>query len=89
MRLPRLLFALSILASLSAPSRAEDGYQLWLRYRPLDPTLATQDRAHAARLTIDSKDPRVAAAASELDRAFAGMLGAVAARDGIGGGDQW
>ena len=86
MRLPRLLFALSILASLSAPSRAEDGYQLWLRYRPLDPALAAQDRAHAARLIVDSRDPRVTVAASELDRAFAGMLGAVATRDGISGG---
>ena len=61
MRLPRLLFALSILTSLSAPSRAEDGYQLWLRYRPLDPTLATQDRAHAARLWLAAGVAGVAA----------------------------
>ena len=86
MRLPRLLFALSILATLSAPSRAEDGYQLWLRYRPLDPALVAQDRARAGRLIVDSSDARVAAAASELDRAFSGMLGATPARRGAGGG---
>ncbi len=61
---------------LTTPVWAEDGYQLWLRYRPLDSALQAQDRAHAAGLIVDSADPRVAAAASEIDRAFTGMLGA-------------
>ena len=82
MRLSRFLLAGLTTIGLTTPVWAEDGYQLWLRYRPLDSALQTQDRAHAASLIVDSDDSRVVAAASELDRALAGMLGAAPAHDG-------
>lgn len=86
MRFSRLLIVGLTAIGLTTPVWAEDGYQLWLRYRPLDSVLQAQDRAYVGNLIVDSDDPRVAAAASEIDRAFAAMLGAAPAHgDGHGG----
>jgi alpha-glucuronidase len=86
MRPIRFLLASLVIFGLMSPASAEDGYRLWLRYDPLDSALAAQDRAHAARLIVDSKDPRAAAAASELDRALTGLLGTAPARSDAGNG---
>ncbi|MEG3181182.1 alpha-glucuronidase family glycosyl hydrolase [Sphingomonas sp. LT1P40] len=53
------------------PASAEDGYELWLRYRPLTPAYAAQVATIAPALAIDAPpSPTVAAATSELTRAF-------------------
>jgi len=41
---------------------AEDGYDLWLRYRPLPAAQAIDYRAHAAELVLDAGSPVRAAA---------------------------
>ncbi|MDB5748309.1 MAG: alpha-glucuronidase, partial [Massilia sp.] len=70
------LCAAFLLAILSwAPSHAaeEDGYQLWLRYRPLPEA----QRAHAADsiLALGAGSATVAAAQAELRRGLQGLLG--------------
>ena len=75
MRLPRLWLVLAILIGLTGPAFAEDGYDLWLRYRPLDAAVQAQDRSRATSVIAESPDPRVVAAANELERAIAGLLG--------------
>jgi len=67
-----------ILASASAvsPLRAEDGYQLWLRYtRVADAARLAEYRAAASRLVIPASSPTLRAARDELRRGMRGMLG--------------
>ena len=60
----------------TAQARAEDGYMLWLRYRPLPPSYAEPVAAIAPTLTINAPpSATVDAATSELRRAFAVWLG--------------
>lgn len=55
--------------------RAEDGYDLWLRYRPMDETLINQYRPHVSSIvTQQPLSPIILAAISELQRGFSGML---------------
>jgi len=86
-RLPRrelrrvLLFrsavvAVLLLAFWSQSARAEDGYDLWLRYRPLPPESAQGYRRFASQLIAGSATPTQAAALAELQRGLGGLLGA-------------
>ncbi len=61
------LFALLGVAGTAA--RAEDGYDLWLRYRPLP-------GSHATAITVRGDLPTVRAAAAELERGLSGLAGA-------------
>jgi len=72
-----LLRALLLMAAalLALPLHAEDGYDLWLRYRPLPAAQATAYRAQAAQLVLDAATPTRAAARAELLRGLTGMLG--------------
>lgn len=70
------------------PARAEDGYDLWLRYRPLPTARAAAIAAHTRTIVVAPTavgDARVKAAAGELQRGFGGMT-ARAVR--VGGGPQ-
>jgi len=69
-------------------AHAEDGYDLWLRYRPLPAGLQTLDRGHATAIVadVDNRDPSVTKAAEELKRALGGMLGAAPAGTDIEAG---
>ncbi|MGA2365229.1 MAG: alpha-glucuronidase family glycosyl hydrolase, partial [Steroidobacteraceae bacterium] len=59
------------------PVHAEDGYDLWLRYRPLD-TQWVGPYKHAATLLVgDANSPTLQAAQSELTRGLSGLLGSV------------
>jgi alpha-glucuronidase len=54
---------------------AEDGYELWLRYRPLPaPWLETYHRA-VTQLVAGTRSPTLEVASAELERGLAGMLG--------------
>lgn len=58
------------------PAQAEDGYDLWLRYRPLPAARAAAIAAHARAVVVAptvARDARVKAAAGELERGFSGM----------------
>ena len=65
-----------LLVAMSANSaRAEDGYDLWLRYRPLPAQQAAAYRSHAAQLVIAADTPTEQAARQELLRGLGGLLG--------------
>lgn len=55
---------------------AEDGYELWLRYRPVETSLARDYRAAAAQLTPVGASLTLTAATGELTRGLTGLLGA-------------
>ena len=66
---------LAVLAA--APVRAEDGYELWLRYRRVDDTarLAAY-RAAISSILVPGNSPTSAATVRELRRGLEGLLGA-------------
>jgi len=73
----RALAAMALLALTAAASAVEeDGYELWMRYRPLDKAAqsALQPRATAV-VYNGTASPTVQAAINELQRGFGGMLG--------------
>ena len=74
------LVAVFVVAFTSAAARAEDGYDLWLRYRPLPATIAAQVKASATAVVMPKKSsPIIAAAIAELHRGLGAMLGTMVA----------
>ena len=70
--------------------RAEDGYELWLRYRPVtDAAVRDEYRRSLSGVIVQGSSPTLRAAASELGRGLAGLLGAAVplvpepTRDGV------
>ncbi len=57
------------------PARAEDGYDLWLRYRPLPAAQAEAVAARATAIVRDEPDPTTVLAAQELARGLSGLAG--------------
>ena len=57
------------------PAHAEDGYDLWLRYRPLPAAQAERSRAHATQVVAPSSSPTQQATRLELKRGLDGLLG--------------
>ena len=75
-RKPALLLGLAILLCLGVrPAAAEDGYDLWLRYRPIDQASAAGYRPWTAEIVAPTDSPVMAAATAELDRGLKGLLG--------------
>ena len=71
----RLLAAASVALCLTAGlARAEDGYDLWLRYKPVETAALPAYRSHATTIVAAGSSPTVAAAVSELKRGLSGML---------------
>jgi alpha-glucuronidase len=56
-------------------ARAEDGHDLWLRYRPLPAATADADHGVAAQLVTGRATPTQAATRDELLRGLGGLLG--------------
>lgn len=79
----RALLAVLLLACgwLFGPQEAlaEDGYDLWLRYRPLPDAASQQASALVTQLVADAGTPTRAAARDELLRGLEGLLGAAPA----------
>ncbi|MFW5972449.1 MAG: alpha-glucuronidase family glycosyl hydrolase [Bacteroidota bacterium] len=60
----------------TSPATAEDGYELWLRYHPIDDAaLLHAYRAAATEIVLEGDSPTLAAAQAELARGLAGLLG--------------
>jgi alpha-glucuronidase len=74
------------LGALPGIAQAEDGYDLWLRYRPLSADAQSVDRAQATALVFERNDASILKAAEELDRALSGMLGSKPAAGSIQAG---
>ncbi|MDP5280308.1 alpha-glucuronidase family glycosyl hydrolase [Sphingomonas sp. DG1-23] len=72
----RLLAFLILVLSLALPpgARAETGYDLWLRYRPVEAPWQERYAARVTHYTVAAR-PTVIAAANELRRGVEGMLG--------------
>src|SRR5687767_9233046 len=83
--LRRLIFLATLLLPAlftAAPAAAEDGYDLWLRYRPLPPALRQNYGPLLAQISVTGSSPALRAAEAELKRGVAGLLGP---RPGTGG----
>ncbi len=62
-------------AGLATAARAEDGYELWLRYHPLADERAREGyRAAFSGLLMDAPSPTLRAARDELERGLGGLL---------------
>ena len=73
----RAAVALLVLLGSVAPARAEDGYDLWLRYQRIaDAGLLKQYRSAVNALIVGGESPTMNAAASELRRGLRGLLDA-------------
>jgi len=70
-----MLFAALALMACSAGARAEDGYDLWLRYVPLEPVLAAHYRTQLGEVAAPDRTPTQRAARDELVRGLMGLLG--------------
>jgi alpha-glucuronidase len=66
------------LMSVASEVRAEDGYDLWLRYRPL----AAAQRPAPRTIAPSADTPTLKIARAELERGLSGLLGAAPAGDG-------
>ena len=72
----RSLFAsLLILLFLPSPALAEDGYDLWLRYRPMTAAERKAYVSHASSILRGPETPTLRAARGELRRGLSGMFG--------------
>ncbi|HEX7803219.1 MAG TPA: alpha-glucuronidase family glycosyl hydrolase [Pseudoxanthomonas sp.] len=61
----------------------EDGYDLWLRYRPLPADQAQRLASKASEVVVQKDRPTLTVAAAELQRGLAGLLGAAVPTNGV------
>ncbi len=73
----RALVVCALLLTVAAPARAEDGYDLWLRYRPVaDSARVREYRSALTHLVLEGDSPTLQAARAELVTGLRGLLGA-------------
>lgn len=63
----------------AAQAYAETGYDLWLRYTPLDAATVQRVAPRLRYVVADTAQPGIRAAVDELDRGFAGLIGSAPA----------
>jgi alpha-glucuronidase len=68
-------FFFLLLFGLSTAAHCEDGYNLWLRYKPARPEWVARYRPHARSIVVQGNSSAVGAAQSELSRGLSGLLG--------------
>jgi alpha-glucuronidase len=73
MRICLILLGVGLLAN---AARAEDGYDLWLRYKPLPAPERARDAPQARTLVGEAATPTLRAARDELVRGLGGLTGA-------------
>ncbi len=77
------LAALLLTLAATASAADQDGYDLWLRYRPLDRAAQASVQAQARSIVIPgAPSPTTQAAVAELQKGLAGMLGKPTAQAG-------
>ena len=74
----RTIYCLLLLALVAGAPRthAEDGYELWLRYRPLSAQWLTTHRPSVTEIVPGAHSPTLDIALTELSRGLGGLLGA-------------
>src|SRR6476646_6461458 len=73
----RFLLLFVLLASMPRVATAEDGSELWLRYKVVaDATLRARYKAAITQVVVDGDTPTLQAAREELTRGLSGLLGA-------------
>ncbi|MEQ8934843.1 MAG: alpha-glucuronidase family glycosyl hydrolase [Amphiplicatus sp.] len=72
---PLASFFACLILMLTPAAQAEDGYDLWLRYKPVEKSLLADYRKVTASLVVKGDSPTLAAARDELARGVKGMLG--------------
>jgi alpha-glucuronidase len=70
-----VLALLALLGGTGSIARAEDGYDLWLRYVPVQGAGLARNRVAAHDLIPGGASPTIRAAQAELSRGLAGLLG--------------
>ena len=75
MRTLSLVARVLLVLAAATPARAETGYDLWLRYKPV----ATAERraryrTQATAIVVEGRGPTAGLAAAELDRGLSGLL---------------
>lgn len=71
-----LVLATALGVSAAAPrALAEDGYELWLRYRPIEAASLGHYRTAATEIVQSDRSPTLLAAQAELTRGLTGLLG--------------
>ena len=74
-RLPGVAAGL-LLAVIATAAQAEDGHDLWLRYRPVEAAARARYLASAGELVVAGTSSSLTAAKAELSRGLGGLLGA-------------
>jgi alpha-glucuronidase len=69
-----LLCGLILVFALTPLAQAEDGYELWLRYHPMEQTALTEYRPLASELVTGTSSPTLDAARDELVHGLGGLL---------------
>jgi alpha-glucuronidase len=77
-----VLIALVLAVLLPGAARAEDGYELWLRYHPVEPAWRERYAPLTAQVSVAGDSATLAAARTELQRGLDGLVGK---RPGVGG----
>jgi alpha-glucuronidase len=72
--IPLRLLLLALLVQAPTAAVAEDGYDLWLRFLPIEASLRAAYSERAAAVVQDSRRPTLEAAANELRRGLSGLL---------------
>ncbi len=71
-----LFIFLALFLTLVIPARAEDGYDLWLRYQPIvEPKLRKAYQQQLGSILVEANAPSLDVAAAELQRGLSGLLG--------------
>jgi alpha-glucuronidase len=81
------LVAVFLFAAVATPVRADNGYELWLRYHPVaDSVRRAEYRATITQLVMDAGTPTQRVAREELVRGIGGLLGSpIALRTSVRG----
>lgn len=83
----RALLAFALLAATTAAAGADDGYDLWLRYRPVEQSYLAAYRSEATEVVAAGTSPTITVARDELLRGLSGLLAQKEKLDGIVGRD--
>jgi alpha-glucuronidase len=70
-----VLIEITGVCGVSLPAQAEDGYELWLRYRPVPDQTTEERRAFATELVVPTGSATLRVAREELQRGLGAMLG--------------